>query len=92
MKNSDYASEVILGEKYLDEQSGIEGVATSVHFYQYACERVTIELMTRDGVLQEATFDSPRLTHCASGKKVSIKKTGGPARAGESRMVPGQRT
>jgi hypothetical protein len=83
-----YTSDVILGEKYRDDQTGLEGIATSVHFYQHACERVTLEYVHKQQGLLEVTFDAPRLTSLATGRTARTTRTGGPARAGETREVP----
>lgn len=87
MRQQSFKTDIRLGEKYLDEQTGIEGIATSIHFYQHACERVSLEMVKRDGELVEYVFDSPRLTSVATGVKATTTKTGGPARVGESRSV-----
>lgn len=74
-----YKSDVQLGERYRDEQTGFEGVATTVTFYQHACERVCIE--TYDAARQEikeAVFDSPRLVSVKTGKAARTDRTGGP--------------
>lgn len=89
--SNDFESDIKLGEKYRDEQTGIEGIATSIHFYQFACERVSIEFIHEQRGLQELTFDAPRLTSIKTGKTAKVEKTGGPARAGETRTVGGQR-
>jgi hypothetical protein len=44
-----FETDIDLGEKYLDPQTGIQGTATSIHFYQYACERVTLEVVLHKG-------------------------------------------
>lgn len=90
---SKFASDVKLGEKYRDEQTGIEGIATSVHFYQFACERITLEFLKKDGELMTETFDAPRLRaiHPTDSIKLKVTKTGGPARPGETRSVEGGR-
>lgn len=83
MSKKSYKSDIILGEKYKDEQTGFEGVATGVFFYQHACERICLE--TYDGVNKkviEFTFDAPRLTSMKTGKKAQVNKTGGPERGG----------
>lgn len=85
---STFKTDIKLGERYIDKQTGIQGVATSVHFYQHACERVCIEFVKPDGELQEVMFDSPRLTSVATGKTATTEKTGGPARFGEKRQGP----
>lgn len=82
-----YKTDIKLGQRYLDQQTGITGVATSIHFYQHACERVTLEFVKPDGELQEVTFDSPRLTNVATGETATSTRTGGPARAGETRTM-----
>lgn len=83
-----YGSDIKLGEKYVDRQTGIEGVATAMHFYQHGCERATLEFVKSDGELQEITFDAPRLTSLVTGVTARTTRTGGPARAGEKRSVP----
>ena len=76
-----YKSDIKLGEKYRDDQSGIEGIATAVYFFQHACERVQLErINSLDAKLEELVFDSPRLTHVESKVKVTTTRTGGPAR------------
>jgi hypothetical protein len=85
-----YETDIRLGERYRDDQTGIEGVATSVHFYQHGCERVTVELVMRDGELKEYTFDAPRLTHIATGVTAVTTRTGGP-RPDPSRPSTGAR-
>ena len=81
---STYTSDIVLGEKYVDKQTGYEGVATAMYFYQHACERVCVEAYdSKTKKVIESVFDAPRLTHVATGKKATTAKTGGPARAGE---------
>ena len=86
-----YKSDIKLGEKYRDNQTGVEGIATAVYFYQYACERVVIEYLKPDRELAELVFDAPRLTHITSGVTASSTKTGGPGRATETRTAPSRR-
>lgn len=84
-----YDSDIELGKRYRDPQTGVEGTATSAHFYQYACERVTLEYMKSDGALQELTFDAPRLESVETGKRAQTTRTGGPGSPSErSRTVP----
>lgn len=82
-----YESSIVLGEKYRDDQTGIEGVATAVTFFQFACERVSIEWVS-DGEINEFTFDAPRLRRVSTGERVESEKTGGPNR-GSSHVRPG---
>lgn len=84
MKQS-FKTDIKLGERYRDDQTGIEGVATSVHFYQHACERVSLEYVNKDGDVVEVVFDSPRLTNLRTNITAVTTRTGGPARAGETR-------
>lgn len=73
-----FESDIVLGEKYREEVTGIEGTATGCFFYMHGCERVNIEVMnTTKGEIQEYVFDSPRLTHIETGEKVESDKTGG---------------
>jgi hypothetical protein len=73
-----FQSDIELGKRYNDPQTGINGVATSIHFYQYACERVTLEFVKPDGELQEVTFDSPRLEDAETKERATTTRTGGP--------------
>lgn len=74
-----YESDVVLGEKYRDDQTGMEGIATVIAFFQHACERVTLEWVDNKDI-KEMTFDSPRLTRVSNEEKVESEKTGGPDR------------
>lgn len=73
----EFTSDITLGEGYQDEQTGITGVATAISFYQYACERVTLELVVR-GRVEEYTFDAPRLISVESGLHAASTTPGGP--------------
>jgi hypothetical protein len=79
MAKTKYESDIVIGERYKDEQTGIEGVATGLTFFQYACERVSIEFVV-NGELNEFTFDAPRLTRVSTSEKATAKKPGGPDR------------
>lgn len=82
-----YETDIKLGERYRDEQTGITGVATGVQFYQYGCERVTLETVVA-GKIEEYSFDAPRLKHVDTGKLAETSRTGGPG--GGVRSVPGR--
>lgn len=90
MQKVKYESDIKLGEHYRDRQTGIEGVATAIYFFQHACERVQLELVKSDGDLKELVFDSPRLEHIPSGQQARSDRPGGPVRAGEG-LRPGPR-
>jgi hypothetical protein len=83
---TDFTTDIELGKRYKDGQTGIEGTATSVHFYQYACERVAIEAVI-EGKIEEYYFDAPRLTCMDTDEQVTMQpgKTGGPQRSVPSR-------
>lgn len=87
-----YCSDIVLGERYRDPRTGVEGVATSLHFYEHACERVTLERVSdQTGQLHEEAFDAPRLRRVdAPDEPVRQQKTGGPARADGRRATPGR--
>jgi hypothetical protein len=90
-RQTHYKSDIKLGERYRDEQTGFEGVATSIYFFQHACERVNIETYDPERrEVKEQVFDAPRLTHVASGQRASTTRTGGPARLNEGAR-PGPR-
>lgn len=78
-----YASDVVLGDQYRDSQTGFEGVATAIYFYQYGCERVQVEAFdkkTQD--IRSLAFDAPRLIHVKTGKAPKVTRTGGPGNGG----------
>lgn len=86
-----YNSDIELGERYRDDQTGIEGIATAIYFFQHACERVQLEYVNdKDGCLTELVFDAPRLVHIKTEKRARSDRPGGPARATEGQR-PGPR-
>lgn len=87
-----YASDIILGERYADDQTGFEGVATAVYFFQHACERVLLEAYDRERKeVKEQAFDAPRLRHIKSGVAATSTRPGGPAREHHVRPAAGVR-
>lgn len=80
-----YKTDIKLGEKYRDTQTGIEGIATAVYFFQHACERVQLERVKGDGSgeILESVFDAPRLEHIRTGLRAVVDRPGGPARDNE---------
>lgn len=90
MKQS-YETDIILGDKYRDAQTGLEGTVTVVSFYQHGCERVNLETV-KDGSVTDYGFDAPRLTHIESDKTATTSRTGGPAKGATARPeVPKRR-
>ena len=75
---SPYRADITLGRRYRDRQTGIEGTATAVTFYQHGCERVTIETVVA-GKIEEYGFDAPRLTDIEAERPVVPSgRPGGP--------------
>lgn len=72
-----YGTDIELGKRYRDPQTGVEGTATAVTFYQYACERVMIETVVA-GKIEEYGFDAPRLVNLETQKRAKTERTGGP--------------
>lgn len=88
MTTHGYISDIKLGEKYKEPRSGIEGTATAISFYEFACERVTLETFNESkGEIHEYTFDAPRLVSLETGKAAVVTKTGGPDRAMPRRSI-----
>jgi hypothetical protein len=87
-----YSTEVVLGNKYRDTQTGIEGTAIAVTFWQHSCERVIIETVSaHDGKLEEYTFDSPRLELVSPpAKEYKKPANGGPGGSAFGRGVSGR--
>ncbi len=80
-RKTKYESDIKLGEKYREPRSGIEGTATAISFYEFACERITLETYNATkGEVMEYTFDAPRLVSVETGKAAEVTKTGGPDR------------
>jgi hypothetical protein len=87
MFGSRYSSDIRLGERYRDVQTGIEGTATCLTFHQHGCERVGIEAVVA-GKIEEYGFDAPRLVHVETQQQARAQRVGGPAR-GVSHVRPG---
>ncbi len=88
MSKHTYQSDVILGNPYRDQQTGFEGIATAVFFFQHACERVSLE--TYDATrkeIKEQVFDAPRLVSVRTGKPATSDRPGGPGRNEGQRTV-----
>lgn len=85
MFGNSFKSDIVLGKRYKDEQTGVEGTATAVTFYQYGCERVNIEVMV-NGEIKDYGFDAPRLTDVETKVRAESPRTGGPEKANTGRM------
>ena len=84
MAKNKFETDIVLGVLYRDTQTGLEGTASSIHFFQHACERVCLEYINDDKDLKEAYFDAGRLERVETGKVAKVEKPGGPER-GDSR-------
>lgn len=74
-----YTSDIQLGERYRDVQTGYEGTATAIAFYQYACERITLEAFDPSQVsIRYESFDAPRLISVKTGEVATATRPGGP--------------
>lgn len=90
--SSRYKSDIQLGERYRDTQTGYEGVATAVYFFQHACERVLIETFDpQHKEVKEQAFDAPRLVHVNTNVQATTTRPGGPARERGVRPIGGAR-
>lgn len=82
-----YESDIRLGERYRDTQTGIEGHVTAITFFQHGCERVSIEAVV-NGEIKEYGFDAPRMVHIETNVQASSPRVGGPEK-GVSHRRPG---
>lgn len=88
MSKHNYQSDVILGERYRDKQTGFEGIATAVYFFQHACERVALETYDAERKeVKDQTFDAPRLVSVETGQAAKSDRPGGPGRNEGQRTV-----
>lgn len=77
-----YKSDVVLGEKYRDTQTGYEGIAIVAAFFQHGCERITLESYDAERKeIKEMSFDAPRLQSVKTGRQATSERTGGPDKA-----------
>lgn len=88
---TNFKSDIILGEEYIDEQTGFVGTATAIYFFQHACERVNLESRLNDeGKIIVEAFDAPRLRSTKTKLKAASDRPGGPGRSNEGSR-PGPR-
>lgn len=76
-----YSSDLVMGEKYKDNTTGIEGVVVAIHFYEHACERATLRYVDNDMNVQEVSFDAPELVRVETGVVATATRPGGPRRS-----------
>lgn len=69
--------DVVLGQEYVDVQTGFKGTAIYVTFHQHMCERVALEAM-KDGDLKAYEFDVARIAPAERPKEaVGSARPGG---------------
>lgn len=75
-----FRSELKLGERYRDTNTGFEGTCTVISFFQHGCERLTIKGMNKQGDVVDYAFDAPEVELVKTSKPVKLleEKTGGP--------------
>ena len=83
-----FQTDVVMGEKYRDPKTGIEGFVVGIHFYEYGCERVTLQTVNSQEEINDYGFDAPRIERVSDGTSPKATKTGGPARGIEARGLP----
>jgi hypothetical protein len=72
-----YQSEIELGAKYRDTQTGYEGIAVFIEFHQWRCEQVALEKL-EGGEVKAFMFDADRLAQIAPPvKPYEPVRTGG---------------
>lgn len=81
---------VVLGEKYTDSITGINGIAISSTTYLYGCIIIGLSQVDKDGKEFTAYFDEPRLSPVDVDVPPveSLARSGGPHDAPPSRQVP----
>lgn len=89
----DYTSDIVLGAKYRDGQTGMEGTAVVLLFHQHSCERVVLESPTVEGDdLRFFEFDAVRLENLEPLKeKPEAVSTGATVTSGVRRSGRRQR-
>jgi hypothetical protein len=73
-----YKSDIKIGEKYRDTQTGFEGHATALSFFQHGCERVTLKGMNTQCEIVEYAFDAAEVESVKTGLRAVSERTGGP--------------
>lgn len=88
MSKQKYEADIKLGERYKDVQTGYEGVAVCVTFWQYGCERIGLESYDAERKdVRIETFDAPRLENIETKKRATTSATGGDHMAAPQRTV-----
>jgi hypothetical protein len=73
-----YESDVQMGERYCDTQTGFEGTCTAVTFFQHGCERLTLKGINKLGNIVDYAFDAPEVTLMKDSTVPVVRKVGGP--------------
>jgi hypothetical protein len=73
-----FETSIEFGERYRDKNSGYEGVATALYFYEFGCARVSLVSMDDKGDVKDLSFDEQSLVKVGTGKPVeAFAKVGG---------------
>lgn len=76
LPDMDYTSEVTVGGKYRDKNTGVEGQAVMIEFHLHSCERVVLEFV-KDGELKQYVFDAVRLELVEEPEEAYVKPSSG---------------
>jgi hypothetical protein len=74
-----HETDVVLGRKYTDKITGLEGVADAITFYRNACARVSL-VYVREGKVEMHVADEVDLVDVEFEQPAQSKLPGGPAR------------
>jgi hypothetical protein len=75
-----FRTELKLGERYRDINTGFEGTCSSITFFAHGCERLALKGMNNQGDIVEYAFDAPEVESVTTAKPIRVieAKTGGP--------------
>lgn len=72
----EYTSDITLGSRYRDKNTGLEGQAVMIEFHLHQCERVVIEFV-KDGDLKQYVIDAVRLELVKEAAEEYVKPSSG---------------
>lgn len=82
------AKGIKLGERYRDEITNFEGVATAEYRFLHGCIRVCLERGGENGKAEESAFDEQRLVLVKTERKPVARATSGGPRQGPPSRDP----
>lgn len=68
---TDTATNIKLGDRYRDTDTGFEGIANAVTIYEFRCPRVQLTALV-DHKPAEHWFDEPKLEHVNGSKRLGF--------------------